>query len=227
MNRCKIVELSKIYKSVLDIELTLKEKLFNTFCEIYLGNEFSRLIPYLNFILPHSKYVKGKGKKRRDKINDLIKSNKTQKEKLFVFFKNAYLLDVLNILTKYEKVYKDKKFKRQFYCTIPDFNQLKQNASILNSLRNSIMHFDYDTFASNKIRYFEALRFWENTLNCKTAFMHNLPKVKTTIGKLRILSENYDEFWNLDDRTICDLFDDIAIINGISIDKLPPLWGQH
>ena len=74
MDKYSILEFSKIYKRVLDIETTLKQKILFALTQTYPKNEFSRLIPYLQNKVNHKKYILNS----RDRINDIIASNKVK-----------------------------------------------------------------------------------------------------------------------------------------------------
>lgn len=224
MNYYEIIELSKIYKRVLAVESALKTRLFIALTDTY-KNPFNRLIPYLKNIIPHEKYKSGSGICKRDRITDLLLSNKSQSDKLTYFLSMAYLLDTLKILTDYKPIFKDKDFCRHFYKNKPTQNIIKKNAANLNKLRNAVMHFDYTQYEQNKTIFLEALNFWERLLYCQNCFMHTLPTVKPkTMTLLSLLAKNFPNFFETNDRIICDMFDDLAFINGLPIEKLPTYW---
>lgn len=219
-----IIEFSKIYKRVMDIELRLKEKLKFVLQATFPNRMFYRLIPFLeaNF---KARYVEGCGKKSRDLLMDLIKSKKIEEEKLNEFVNMAYLSDLLKILTDNPAIYRDMTFNRNFYCKRVIFNELKKYASLLKKLRNAIMHFDINTYKQNKINFIKALGYWELQLNCSNCFIHDLPPVKPKITPiLKLLALHNTEFFSLSDRIVCDVFDEIAFLNGKEIKDLPEYW---
>ena len=55
MDRYDIIEFSKVYKRVLDVEITLKQKMLFALTTAYPKNEFSRLIPYFKKQVSHKK----------------------------------------------------------------------------------------------------------------------------------------------------------------------------
>ena len=223
MDRYDIIEFSKVYKRVLDVEITLKQKMLFALTTAYPKNEFSRLIPYLKIQVSHKKYIQN----GRDRIEDLINSNKPQQERLISFLNIAYLIDVLNILSNYQKVVKDKNFRSIFYQVPPDLNILKKQASSLNLLRNSIMHFDFKTYSQNKLKWLEALTYWEKLLTSPNMkCIHDISPIKrpTVAPILRALSEVYPDFLMLSDRLVCDMFDDAAFVNGWDVKDLPEYW---
>ena len=225
MNRYDIIEFSKLYKRLLAVEITLKNRLMYALTATYPNKAFNRLLPYLINTIPHSKYMSGNGRVKRDRINDLISSNKSQEEKLLKFFNMAYLYDVLALLTNYKQLMKDKAFKVNFYKNIPQHTLIEKHASNLNNLRNAIMHFNFNKYSQNKTDYLESLGFWERLIFCPNHFMHSLPAIKPDTAKiLKLLATACPDFYELDDRVICDMFDDLAFINGKPINKLPKLW---
>ncbi len=215
------IEFSKIYKRVMDIELCLKFQ-FKTSLEATFPNKmFYRLIPYLkeNF---KNRYVAGLGAKSRDKLNDLILSKQTEEEKLSKFIKMAYLSDLLKIITEYPAIYKDKNFNKNFYDKPVLFNDLKQNASRLKKLRNTIMHFDINNYKQNRQIYVKTLGYWEQMLNCTNGILYTLPAVEVEVNKiLNLLAQKVSDFYILNDRIICDMFDELAILNGCKVEELP------
>ena len=225
MNKYDIIELSKIYKRLLGVEITLKNRIMFALSATYPNKEFNRLLPYLINILQHYKYISGRGKNRRDRINDLIASNKTQQEKILKFFNMAYLYDVLTLLTSYQRLTKDSAFKNNLYGNVPPHTLIEQHAANLNDLRNAIMHFNFSKYSQNKAQYLNSLGFWERLIFCPNYFLHTLPAVKPDTTKiLRLLVASCPDFFEMDDRLICDMFDDLAFINGKPINELPRLW---
>lgn len=232
-NRNAYFEFSKIYKRVMDIELSLKDSFYNALHIVAPDKKFFRLIPYLSgvsFMTNLSKYnyakIKKSGKKVvRNKINDIISSAEDDNTKIHKFLKLVYLADLLKIITDYSMIYKDKKFCRTMFLKKEPLNNLKSHASKLVSLRNIIMHFNISDYYMNKTKYLETLNFWETVLDCNNNFIHHIPELKPTIKNIlnqieifqpNILKEN--------DRIIVDVFDDIAFIKGLSTDDLPQYW---
>ncbi len=223
MDRYDILEFSKVYKRVMDVEIALKQKMLFALTKTYPGGEFSRLIPYLQKQLPYNKYIQ----KGRNRISDIISSKKTQHEKLVDFLNIAYLIDVLNILTEYNKIRKDKYFKSNFYTYPVDLNTIKQHISSLNSLRNAIMHFDIFTYTNKKGMWLPALSFWEVLLESPNMHpIHCISPIKNLNIQtvLSLLADHYPDLYQLSDRLVCEMFDDAALINGGDIRTLPQYW---
>lgn len=207
----------------MDVEITLKQRLLFSLIQTYPNNAFARLIPYLENQIPYKKYLH----KGRNRIKDIILSNKLQSEKLANFLNIAYLIDVLNILTEYSKIRKDKRFRANFYKHSVDLNTIKQHSAALNSLRNTIMHFDIGTYNENKKIWLEALSFWEKLLESPNMHpIHDISPVKDlNVAKiLKSLSLRYPDLYFLSDRLVCDMFDDTALVNGRDIRNLPQYW---
>lgn len=218
------IEFSKIYKRVMDIELCLKEQLKFSLTATFPNKMFYRLIPFLksNF---KNRYIEGYGAKSRDKINDLINSKISEEEKINKFVRMAYLSDLLKILTEYPAIYKDMNFSKNFYRETVIFNDLKKYASGLKKLRNAIMHFDIRTYKQNKISFLKALGYWEIMLNCSNSYIHKLPTINSKIRTvLKLIAKTDSEFFELSDRIVCDIFDEIAFLNGREVKDLPEYW---
>lgn len=224
MKNSDYVEFSKIYKRVMDVELRLKRNMKIALKIAYPTSMFSKLHKYIETELK-KKHFKWKKGVKRDILSDLLKANKTQEEKLDIFINTVYLSDVINILIKYPKIYKDNKFIDNFYKRKIDFNEMKQNASLIIKLRNIIMHFNISDYKLNKNKYISSLMYWEQILNCTNCNLYNIKLDKvTTKDILMVIKNNCLDFKTADDRFLCDLFDDIAIMNGLPIEKLPKYW---
>lgn len=224
INRHDYIEFSKIYKRVMDIELCLKESLKFALTATFPNKMFFRLIPFLkaNF---KNRYIDGYKKNARDKLIDLINSTKTEEDKINEFINMAYLSDLLKILTEYPALYKDKKFVKNFYRQNIVFNDLKKYSAALKKLRNAIMHFDIITYKQNRMNYIIALGYWEKLLNCTYSFIHMLPPVEPKISAvLKLLSQYDPNFFQLSDRIVCDLFDEVAFLNGKQVKDFPEYW---
>lgn len=220
IDRYIVIELSKLYKRMFEVELTLKRKMFFALKKTYQDKLFFRLIPYLKKLQNNS-----------NEINKIINStDKTEEQKLNKFLTSAYLSDVINILTLYKDVYRYKVFQKNFYSSEIDeikHQEIISYAGKLISLRNSIMHFNVAMYQRNRKNYLNTLIYWEKLLACPNMkYIHNLtfnkkPQIAPT---LRALSEAYPDFLTLSDRLVCDMFDDVAFINGWDINKLPEYW---
>lgn len=225
MNIYNTMELSKIYKRILNVEILLKDRIKSALITTYPKQEFNRIFNYVNTVISRSKYKYKKNGRNNNKIDDILNLKIEQKEKLNYLFNTIYLSDTLKILTDYAPIYKDRNFKNNFYINIPYFSTVQQNASNLKKLRNAIMHFNYDNYYKNKKEYLSSLSFWERLLDCSLSFVHELPNIKpTTTNILKLIKENYPDTYTENDRLVVDVFDDIAFINGVSINKLPKYW---
>lgn len=224
MNKYDYIEFGKIYRRVMDVEIKIKSQFKYALRLTYPNKMFYRLIPYLNANLL-GKYINGFGKNRRDKIKDLISSNKTEQQKMEKFIDMAYLSDLVNLLTEYKLLYKNTNFTSNFYKTSVIFNDVKKYGSALKKLRNMIMHFQINDYKQAKNDCINALRYFEQVMMCNNCYMY---KIKfqhiTTRNILEQMSIHYPDFFYASDREICDAFDDIAFMNGVTIDRLPKYW---
>lgn len=213
--KAEYIEFSKIYKRVMDIELKLKERLYSALLNAFRDNVFYVLEPFIN-----------KNFEKRTFIKDIVYSNRPYHKKLKLFIKMIYLSDVVTLITNYKKVHKDSRFKKAFYGEqIPEFNTNKSQASTLTSLRNVIMHFNISDYQNKKNEYLESLIYWEQLLYCENCFIHTLEPITPTIKNiLNQLKECYPQIYEMNDRYICDIFDSIALKNGLPVERLPKYW---
>ncbi len=224
MNKYDYIEFGKIYRRVMDVEIKIKSQFKYALKLAYPSKMFYRLIPYLNSNLL-GKYVNGFGKNRRDKIKDLISSNKTEQQKMEKFIDMAYLSDLVNLLTEYKLLYKNTNFTSNFYKTSVVFNNVKKYGSALKRLRNMIMHFQINDYKQAKSDCIDALMYFEQIMMCNNCYMYKIKfRYVTTKSILEQMSIYYPDFFHTSDREIYDAFDDIAFMNGITIDKLPKYW---
>ena len=208
----------------MDIELRLKNALKFALTATFPNKMFYRLIPFLqqNF---KGRYTKNFGERKRDLLIDLIKSKKSEEEKINEFVNMAYLSDILTILTDYPAIYQDMKFVQNFYGGKLIFNDLKKAASLLSKLRNNIMHFNIASYLAGKKDFLWALGFWELQLNCSICFIHALPPIKPKIMPiLKALVNCNPNLLDVSDRIVCDVFDDVAFLNGRNVKDLPEYW---
>lgn len=217
-------EFSKIYKRVMDVELKLKRQYKIALKIAFPEKMFYRLVPYLQENLV-SRYIVGKGKQRRDKIKDLISAHKSEEYKMNKFIDMAYLSDLIQMLSSYKRLYQDNRFTDNFYRTKVNFNDVKQYGSALVKLRNVIMHFQIDNYKLFKIENLKALAYWEQILLCENCYIHNITISNPSIKNILLaMKEHCIDFDNLSDRYLCDTFDDIALLNGVAVEKLPKYW---
>ena len=220
IDRYDVIELSKIYKRLLEVELTLKQKIIFALEKTYAEKAFYRLIPYIKS-LDHN---------IKENLKLIENTLITDEVKLKRFMANAYISDVVNILTRYKNIYKFKLFQQNFYGYEMDNTkhaEVISYAGRLVSLRNSIMHFNITSYKNNKDHYLKTLIYWEKLIEVpKMQYIHNLSLNKkprmTTV--LKALSDTYPDFLSLSDRLVCDMFYDIAFINGWGINELPQYW---
>ncbi len=231
INIYDIIEFSKIYKRVMDIESTMKMRFVAALSLVAKDKKFFRLIPALEnpkiFDLNKYKSFKTKRSKNitRNKIRDLISSAQSDHEKFVYLIRIIYLSDLLTLITQYNWLYKNKLFMSEFYCTKVDSGKIDSNKALLCKLRNIIMHFDVKSYKENKEKYIKTLAFWETILHCRNHFIHDLPQIKpTTSNILRQIKDNFPEIFDKSDREIVDIYDDIAFINGLPIERLPLYW---
>lgn len=206
------------------VELKLKRQYKIALKIAFPQKMFYRLIPYLNANLL-SRYIVGKGKSRRDKIKDLIAANKSEEYKMNKFIDMAYLSDLIYMLSSYKLLYQNNRFTDNFYRKKVNFNDIKQYGSALIKLRNEIMHFQIEHYKSFKMEALKALAYWEQILLCENCYIHDIKISNPSINNILFaMKEHCSEFNNLSDRYLCDTFDDIALLNGVSVEKLPKYW---
>lgn len=216
MNYFQIIEFSKIYKRILELETTIKARTESSLFITYSQKGFYRLIPFIKTL---SK------KKYGTKLDSIINSKLSENKKLEKFLKIVYLSDLLQMITNFKPLYKDKKFINNLYFLKPDKNIARKYKDILYNLRNNIMHFNLNDYIKNKKEYLEALSYWERLFFCSNAKLQELPPVKPSIMPiLKMLEKEYPEIMQMDDRVICDVVDDILFINGIPFEKYPKYW---
>ena len=218
------IEFSKIYKRVMDVEIKLKNSFFNALKTTYPTTMFTKLIPGIK------KYLAGKHKEwrknqQRDLLFDLINKKDTEENKHRAFVKIAYLSDIIKLLIEYQNLHRDTKFTMNIYGEKLIFNDVKKYGSGIVKLRNTIMHFNINDYKTGKNNHLAALYYWEKVLKTNNCFFHkfNIKKI-TIINILKEMQDKCPNFNTANDRYLCNVFDDIACMNGVKIENLPKLW---
>jgi len=229
MEQNNVIEFGKIYKRLMDVEMKLKERFIVSMIVAFDEKAFFRLIPYLEALSKTEKYSYKKTIKEKtyylNYIKDLLNSKQKDFKKIKILTEILYLRDFLNILTTYKLIYNNPMFEKNFYCLKPSFNDVKKYSIRLANLRNSVMHFNFEDYEERRIEYVETLRFWEQQLSCFNSFIHELPKVKPIIKNiLGLIYCRYPEIFNGYDRVLCEVYDDIAILNNTPAKDLPQYW---
>ncbi len=218
------IEFAKIYKRVMDVEIKLKKHFFSALKKTYPNSMFGKLKQGIYT------YLRGKHKKwrkniQRDLLIDLINKVDTEENKLKEFIRIAYLSDILTLLTEDKNLYSDSRFMQNLYGQKLIFNDIKKYGSNIIKLRNIIMHFNINDYKTGKNNHIEALNYWEKVLQCNICFIHTINIKQPTIKNiLKEMSIKCPDFYSANDRYLCDIFDDIAFMSGISIEKLPKYW---
>ena len=240
MYKMYLIEFSKIYKRLMELEHCLKNKMINSIDSFYGDKSFSTFEYFFNTLEEKNKY---------SKIIDYNYKTKTGK-KIFIIkeIKNninldnpakfqktiqcLYLSDFLKLLTKHKLFYKNKKIKNAFYVKTPDFNMIDKYSEYLINLRNYIMHFNYQDYLKDKQNYLDALKYFEIHLGCSIDKLHSIKldsenSIKSILETIHIIMP---ELFNKEadipqkDRLLCDVYDDLAFINGYPYSELPTYW---
>jgi len=224
-NKCQFIEFWKIYKRLMEIEIQLRERIINSFIVVYNDKCFYRIMPYLEKVKSNYDFLRRHDKKKSNHIGTIINSKNKEEEKLRACIYRLYLSDLLGILD-FKVFYRDKFLIKNLYLEKPVHNDIKHYSACLKNLRNCIMHFNFGQYTQNRIDFIDALIFFENRLHCFMREINHIEDIDNTSvqGILEKLYVNCPEIFNGDDRQLCDVFDDIAIINGKPADQLPQYW---
>jgi len=238
MHEMYLIEFSKIYKRLMELEHCLKNKMISSVNSYYKELSFSAFTYFFEKLETKEKYskiinydYKTKTGKKIFIIKE-IKNNKNLKDsvKFQKCIKCLYLSDFLKLLTEHKLFYKNKKIKSNFYLKNPDFNNIKKYSKYLINLRNYIAHFNYQDYINDRQNYLDALKYFEIHLGCSINKLHavNLEpnqSIKSILEALKAtMPELFDKENNVKDRLLCDYYDDLAFINGCPYNELPPYW---
>lgn len=217
----------------MELELCLKNKIYISIITTYSEScykKFKYFFVNKKIFYKYRQKIGGKTKfllleiARDDNLTDIVKLQKS----LYLL----HLPDVLKFLTDEKVYYKDNRLISKFYENKPsDFNYLKINKGHLVKLRNHIAHYNFLDYEKKRKNFIKALIFFEIHLGCSIKKLHDLPELSHKPNTMEILRAIYkiepDLFSNDDsgnisrtnkDRRLCDLYDDLAVING---------WGYH
>lgn len=239
MNKYKdyLVEFSNIYKRLMELEICLKYKIFHSIITNYPDNCYELFKPF---------FIKEKTSKKyydyKKKVNELIEIYKnttfTEQDKLKESLDLLYLSDALKFLVEVKTYYKDPKLIQMLYVSQPqNFNHTKENKGKLCDLRNNIAHYNFKDYEKKRKEYTRALVYFEIHIGCSYKKLHELPKLNYKPSINEILKAVYQlepSLFNKDessnntqanqDRRLCELCDDLAIINGWNYNELKSHW---
>lgn len=235
-----LIEFSKIYKRLMELEHCLKDKMIFSVNSFYKEKSFSAFKSFFERIEEKEKYSKIVDYNYKTKTGRKIfiikeiknNTNLDNSTKFQKIIHCLYLSDFLKLLTKHKLFYKNKKIKNAFYVKNPDFNMIDKYSIYLINLRNYIMHFNYQDYLKDKQNYLDALKYFEIHLGCSNYKLHSInldsdQSINAILEAIKsIMPELFDKESNITqkDRTVCDIFDDLAFINGSPYNKLPALW---
>jgi len=237
MNKYKdyLIEFSKIYKRLMELEICLKNKIYDSIITTYPDTFYEKIEPF--FI--QENICKKHYKKKTNELLDILNNpTYSKKEKFKEALDLLYLSDILKLLVEEETYYTDKKLTDLLYETKPqDFNYLKYCKGFLCLLRNNIAHYNYKDYEKKRKKYIKALVYFETHIGCSLKKLHELPKLSHKPSVNEILKAIYQiepalfakkdspELTKVNkDRYLCDLYDDLAIINGWNYNELPSHW---
>lgn len=227
------IEFSKVYGRLMRLELLIKEKAFLAIINCYGANSFEVFADFFTGLFSSKKYP---GEKKNLINNNEINDN----EKFKALVKCLYLPDLLNLILKHPK-FKTSEITDNFYVQLPvNFNQLKKQRIWLRELRNDIAHYNFSSYAQNKIAYWNALLLFEKHLGHNILGIESLPvlglkpsvrKILQSIANLRpdLLDINLKEENQMihhynKQRLLLDIFDEIALYNGYDSTELHSPW---
>jgi len=228
------VEFSKIYRRLMELEIIIKQNLFNSI-NLNYGDEGYDI--FSEFFL--SKKIKEKYKEKNKLVLEIIyKNEKLPKwQKLEKSLDYLYLSDLLKLLTDIKEFHADEKLTDLFYLNKPeDLNLLKIRKGEIIKLRNCIAHYNIVKYEKYRLKFTRALIFFEVHLGCSIHKLHSLDKFNKKPSTNDILIALYtiepklfekgkkENFSYDKDRRLLDLFDDIAAINGWDYNNLPSPW---
>lgn len=224
----------------MELEHCLKDKMILSVNSFYKEQSFSSFKYFFERLENKDKYskitdynYKTKTGKRIYIIKE-IKSDKNLKDsiKFQKCIKCLYLSDFLKLLTEHKLFYKNKRIKNNFYVKNPDFNLIRKYSEYLINLRNYIAHFNYHDYLNDRQNYLDALKYFEIHVGCSIDKLHaiKLEPNQSIKSILETLKASMPELFSKEsdvqqkDRLLCDLYDDLAFINGGSYSELPAYW---
>lgn len=212
-------EFAFYYKRIIRIERYLKDLILTKYTEAYGHNTYK--IMYERYF---SKI------KRNGNINTSFKEvyrtlNKTDEDKLSMSIDKMYISEVLSFFS-HRIFLKDKTRKNFFENDVKtNTNSFRQIAKLLKEFRNCVCHFDKKQLMNDKIKFTDALLYFEKLLNCRYKYTSgailSIEHKLSIKAILRMIYNNNPEYFD-DDRVLVNVFDDIAILSGFRTDNLPP-----
>lgn len=220
MDNYILTEFSIFYKRLMYIEITLKKLLYKKYNDAHGEGALNIVYRYIREIEKH----RNENNKTFSKI---FNSNKTNQEKLELFFDKMYLSEILNLFAN--RIFlKNKKIVNNFFSIPVKTNEttFQKKQKYLKEFRNCIAHFNQKKYSIDKTKYIDALIYFEGILNCNLNFnYYKLSQInknrKLSLKEILYFIYQTDNSLFSDDRLLISLFDDIALINGYSFMDLP------
>lgn len=227
------IEFSKIYKRLLYLEITMKDRVKRSCLQVYGENSITE---FTNFF-QNKNILKHYGDRNSNKIKQILNSKQTKKEKFINLIDTLYLNHLLRLILTYNQFCTEEIAEIFYYKKPEKYQILKDSKNIIRDLRNDVAHFNFERYENNKQEYFKALILFEIHLGCNLAALHELPEfnkelsIKDILLKIREIREDLfvpipeeQEYHYNKDRILIDLFDDFAVLNGWDYNKLPSPW---
>ena len=210
------------YKKLMDLEHSLKARLFVAFHKEHGEKCFKVLFAYL-------KKIENKRKNDyRNKFSTLYNTKMPEHEKLEKTLEDLFFSDLIQLLD--EPVFIKNKVRKTFYANKIDPVFFRKNKKPLKGFRNAIAHYNYKDFKKHRKKYVNSLLYFEHIIGCSGGEFidfNSLPKNDGKKPKVKeilqiIFNQNQAIFKN--DKILIEIFDQIAILYGYTYESLPQRW---
>lgn len=229
-------EFSKLYARLMRLEIYIKRSAITSSYAFYKEDILIKFQDFFNNRRRKKRYTNPDTGKC--KFNTII-YNKflNDKDKFTQLVNLLYFSDLLHLVLKMTQ-FKVPEIVDKFYFNKPaKIKILEDKMKDLINLRNNIAHYNFEEYIANKSRYLDTLLLFEIHVGYNIAGILELPKLKNK-STMSILEAIYKfrpdlilETTNAKDplyfnkhRMLLTLFDDIALYNGVSPNKLPTPW---
>ena len=195
MDEYTLTEFSIFYKRLMVVENCLKNLIITQYTTVFGDNAYNILYRYFHTL-------DTKRKLKEPIFKNIYLSRKSNHEKLILSVSKMYLGEILNIFAN-PVFLKNKKVSKIFFPIQTETNNsdFQQKQKALKDFRNCIAHGNEKKYYLERTRMIKGLIFFEKILQCGTVFTFDL------LDKILII-----------------LFDDIALINGYIFKSLPQRW---
>lgn len=229
-------EFTKLYSRLMRLELRMKAQIIKAVLPEYRDTVIEVFNPFFTEKRRKLRYETNGG----NILSAILKNPQmTNANKFKNLIDKLYLSDILVFILNCVQFRRDNIIETFYYKIPSKFGTLTQAKKDLLNLRNAVAHYNFKDYEQNRNEYNSALAIFEEYVGSSIKGIelpkfNEKPSIKAILLSIREKREDlFDINLNKDDeyeyyynkhRILLDLCDEIAILNGYSLQELPSPW---